>query len=165
MAYSAFFPVCSPRWLFLWPGLALFVAGLIGYGIAMPGIIIHGIRFDVHTLLLAILLMLCGFQSMLFSIFARTFAISVGILPPNRNLAHFYEVINLERGLAGAGLALLVGIYLVLAAVNEWRLARFGNLDYAVTMRMVIPGATLLALGFQTVLSSFLVSMMGMKRK
>ena len=160
-----FFLMCSPRWLFLWPGLGLFVAGLFGYGIAMPGFIIHGIHFDVHTLLLASLLMLCGFQSMLFAIFARTFAISVGILPPNRNLEQFYEVINLERGLAGAGLALLVGIYLVLAAVNEWRLASFGNLDYAVTMRMVIPGATLLALGFQTVLSSFLVSMMGMKRK
>lgn len=160
-----FFLMCSPRWLFLWPGLGLFVAGILGYGIALPGLNIHRIHFDVHTLLVASLLMLCGFQSMLFAIFARTFAVSVGILPLNRNLKRFYQLINLERGLAGAGLALAVGIYLVLAAINQWRLARFGNLDYPVTMRMVIPGVTLLALGFQTVLSSFLISMMGMKRK
>jgi hypothetical protein len=160
-----FFLMCSPRWLFLWPGSALFLAGLCGYAVALPGLIIHGIHFDVHTLLLASLLLLCGFQSTLFAIFSRTFAVSVGILPPNRNLNRFYEVINLERGLAGAGLALLVGLYLVLSAVNDWRLAQFGNLNYAVTMRMIIPGATLLALGFQTVLSSFLISMMGMKRK
>jgi glycosyltransferase involved in cell wall biosynthesis len=160
-----FFLMCSPRWLFLWPGLGLFLTGLLGYSIALPGLNIHRIHFDVHTLLVASLLMLCGFQSMLFAIFARTFAVSVGILPLNRNLKRFYELINLERGLAGAGLALVVGVYLVLAAINQWRLASFGNLDYPVTMRMVIPGVTLLALGFQTVLSSFLISMMGMKRR
>jgi hypothetical protein len=109
--------------------------------------------------------MLCGFQSMLFAIFARTFAVTSKILPPNRNLQRFYQLIDLERGLAGAGLVIAVGIYLILSAVNEWRLTHFGSLSYAVGMRMLIPGATLLALGFQTALSSFLISMMGMKRK
>jgi len=89
----------------------------------------------------------------------------MGILPPNRNLSRFYELINLERGLAGAGLAFLVGLYLLLSAFNDWRLANFGNLNYAVTMRLAIPGATLLALAFQTILSSFLISMLGMKRR
>jgi len=49
-------------------------------------------------------------------------------------------------------------------AVLQWKAAHFGRLDYAVTMRWVIPGATLTALGFQTVLSSFFVSILGMKR-
>jgi len=160
-----FFLMCSPRWLFLWPGLGLVLAGLCGYTIALPGLTIHGIHFDVHTLLVSSLFVLCGFQSILFAIFARTFAVTMGILPPNRNLSRFYEIINLERGLAGAGLALLVGLYLLLSAFNDWRLANFGNLNYAVTMRLAIPGATLLALAFQTILSSFLISMLGMKRR
>ena len=63
---------------------------------------------------------------------------------------------NLERGLIVAGLALLVGIVLLLAAVNQWRLAGFGRLDYAHTMRLVVPGMTLTALGFQTVLELLL---------
>jgi hypothetical protein len=32
-------------------------------------------------------------------------------------------------------------------------------------MRLVVPGVTLAALGFQTIISSFLISMMGMRRK
>ncbi len=66
--------------------------------------------------------------------------------------------------LAGA-VMMLVGFGLLAAAVNQWRLAHFGPLDYAQTMRWVIPGVTLTALGFQTVLSSFFISMLGMKRR
>lgn len=160
-----FFLMSSPRWLFLWPGLALILAGLCGYAVALPGLAIGGIRFDAHTLLFASLFMLCGYQASLFAIFARTIAYTEGFLPPNQNLLRFYKVMNLERGLVIAGLAMLVGLGLLLAAINQWRLADFGRLDYARTMRLVIPGATLLALGFQTVLSSFLISMLGMKRR
>jgi hypothetical protein len=49
-------------------------------------------------------------------------------------------------------------------AVNEWRLVHFGDLDYRRTMRWVIPGATLTALGFQTVLGSFLLGIMTIGR-
>jgi hypothetical protein len=72
-------------------------------------------------------------------------------------------VINLERGLVLGALALLAGVVLLLLAVNKWRLADFGRLDYRETMKLVIPGATLTALGFQTVLSSFFVSILGMR--
>jgi hypothetical protein len=68
------------------------------------------------------------------------------------------------RGEIGA-LALLAGVILLGAAVLQWKSAHFGRLDYAVTMRWVIPGATLTALGFQTILSSFFVSILGMKHR
>jgi hypothetical protein len=61
--------------------------------------------------------------------------------------------------------ALCGGIVLLLAAINEWRLHNFGPLDYAYTMRLVIPGATLTALGFQTMLSSFFISILRMHRR
>jgi hypothetical protein len=80
-------------------------------------------------------------------------------------LRFFFNIVNLEKGLIASLLAMLLGIALLLASVNQWRLAGFGDLDYAKTMRQVIPGITLLALGFQTLLSSFLISMLGMKRK
>jgi hypothetical protein len=50
-------------------------------------------------------------------------------------------------------------------AVNQWRLTDFGSLDYAPTMRLVVPGVTLTALGFQTMLSSFFASILGMRRR
>jgi len=74
-------------------------------------------------------------------------------------------VICLESGLAIGAAAFLSGLVLLGVAVLQWKSVHFGNLDYAVTMRWVIPGATLTALGFQTVLSSFFVSILGMKRR
>jgi len=64
-----------------------------------------------------------------------------------------------------SAVALIIGLILLLTAINQWRLAGFGRLDYAHTMRWVIPGATLTALGFQTILSSFFVSILGMHRR
>jgi F0F1-type ATP synthase membrane subunit c/vacuolar-type H+-ATPase subunit K len=86
-------------------------------------------------------------------------------MPEDPGLTRFFELVNLEKGLIVASAALLVGLALLLAAINQWRLAGFGHLDYAKTMRLVIPGATLTALGFQTVLSSFFISILGMRRR
>ena len=160
-----FFLMYSPRWLFLMPGAWLMLLGLIGYGLAMPGLTLWGMTLDAHTLLFASLSILCGYQSILFAIFTKTFAISEGLMPEDKRFSRFFEIINLERGLIIASAALLMGIVLLLAAVNEWRLAGFGNLDYAHTMRLVVPGVTLTALGFQTILSSFFISILGMRRR
>lgn len=160
-----FFLMYSPRWLFLYPGVFLIILGLLGYALALPGVTAGGVTFDAHTLLFSSLFTLLGYQSILFAIFAKTFAISEGLLPPNRRMERFFEIVNLEKGLIAAVLMLLSGIVLLLMAVNQWRLRDFGQLDYAHTMRYVIPGFTLTALGFQTILSGFFVSILGMRRK
>jgi hypothetical protein len=159
-----FFLMCSPRWLFLIPGIALTVLGLLGYAVAMPGLVVAGVTFDAHTLLVSSLAILLGYQSILFAIFTKTFAITEGLLPEDRFTTRFFEIVNLERGLLIAGGAVAIGLVLLLAAVNEWRLVNFGALEYPRTMRLVVPGVTLTALGFQTILSSFVVSILGMRR-
>jgi glycosyltransferase involved in cell wall biosynthesis len=158
------FLVCSPRWLFLLPGLALVALGVLGYLVALPGLALGGVTFDAHTLLVSSLAVLLGYQCIVFAICTKTFAITQGLLPEDRLTARFFQVVNLERGLVIACAALLAGTALVIAAVNQWRLADFGALEYARTMRLVVPGVTLTALGFQTVVSSFLVSILGMRR-
>ena len=160
-----FFLMYSPRWLFLMPGAALILLGLFGYVLAMPGVTIGRVTFDAHTLLFASLAILCGYQSVLFAIFTKTFAISEGLMPDDPRLNRLFTIVNLERGVIAGLLALAVGVALLLDAVNQWRLQDFGRLDYSQTMRWVIPGATLTALGFQTVLSSFFVSILGMRRR
>jgi hypothetical protein len=86
-------------------------------------------------------------------------------MPEDRFYTAFYRFVTLERGLLLSALALLLGAALLVAAVYQWRLSNFGRLDYAKTMRLVVPGVTLTALGFQTVVSSFFVSILGMKRR
>jgi glycosyltransferase involved in cell wall biosynthesis len=160
-----FFMMYSPKWLFLVPGILLVLLGVAGYALALPGTRVAGVRFDAHTLLFASLAILCGYQSILFAIFTKTFAMNEGLMPEDARTLKFFEVINLERGLVLSAASLVVGLGLLGWAVNLWRLTGYGDLDYAVTMRWVIPGSTLTALGFQTMLSSFFVSILGMKRR
>ncbi|MGH7896617.1 MAG: glycosyltransferase family 2 protein [Candidatus Binatia bacterium] len=160
-----FFLLYSPRWLFLIPGGLLVLAGLVGYAVAMPGLTFTGLTFDAHTLLFASLAILCGYQSILFAIFSKTFAVTHGLMPPDPQLDRFFALVNLEKGLIAAFVALAAGLALLGAALNQWRVHDFGPLDYGETMRWVIPGVTLTALGFQTVLSSFFVSILGMHRR
>ncbi len=159
-----FFLMYCPRWLFLIPGALLVLLGFIGYAVAMPGLRVSGISLDAHTLLFASLAILCGYQSVLFHIFAKTFAISEGLMPEDPLMTRFYRVATLERGLIAASVGLIVGCGLLLAALNQWRLVSFGKLEYAHTMRLVVPGVTITALAFQTILSSFFVSVLGMRR-
>jgi glycosyltransferase involved in cell wall biosynthesis len=160
-----FFLLYSPRWLFLTPGIMLIGLGLVGYALALPGTRAFGVHFDAHTLLFASLAIICGFQCIVFAALAKTFAISEGLIPLSDVMRRWFERLNLERGLVVGVLGMLAGMALLLGAVLQWRARNFGNLDYAVTMRWVVPGVTLTTLGFQTILSSFFLSLLGMRRK
>lgn len=155
----------SPRWLFLFPGLLLVLLGTFFGVIGLSEATVGSVGFGVHTVLFGSLGVLCGYQSILFAIFTKTFAISEGLMPEDPRMLKFFEIINLERGLIIAMIALVAGLVLLLAAINQWRSVGFGELDYTKTMRFVIPGATLVVLGFQTVLSGFFVSILGLKRR
>src|SRR5262252_68018 len=152
-----FFLMCSPRWLFLYPGVLLAVLGVLGYAIAMPGVTIAGVRFDAHTLLFSTLAILVGEQAVIFAVCAKTIAMAEGVLPANRRMETFHRVATVERGLVASLITMSVGIALLLMAVNQWRLHEFGNLDYASTMRIVVPGVMLTAVGIQTLFASFLI--------
>ncbi len=160
-----FFLMYSPKWLFLIPGAALVMVGLVGYGVAMPRLTFFGATFDVHTLLFASLAIILGYQSILFAFLTRIFGMTTGFLPEDPRIMQLFQFLNLERGLVVGAITALLGVLLLGAAVNAWRLAGFGALDYVPTMRVVIPGVTLTALGVQTVFSSFFFSIIGLARR
>lgn len=160
-----FFLINSPRWLFLAPGLIAIAAGLLGYGLGMPRVMLFGINFDLHTLLFSSLFIMCGFQSVLFALLSKTYAVESGLIGPDPRLKMFYSWATLERGILISGLAMMLGAFLLGYAINEWRLSDFGALDYGRNLRLVIPGVTITALGAQLLLSSFFVSILGIQRK
>ncbi len=139
--------------------------GLIAYGLALPGFDIHGIRFDAHTLLFGTLALLCGYQAIFFAIAAKILGIKGGLLPPDPRVERFVSKVPLEVGVILGSCAMLIGTVLLGTAINHWRLVHFGNLNYAQTMRLVVPGATLTALGFQTILSAFLLSLLDLPQR
>ncbi|HKO48362.1 MAG TPA: glycosyltransferase family 2 protein [Polyangiaceae bacterium] len=159
-----FFLMCSPRWLFLWPGVASFLIGLIGYALAMPGAAIGPATLDAHTLLVASLALLVGQQGILFAVFAKMFSLNEGLLPQDPRVDRFFKFFTLEKGLALGVVAALIGVGLLAFAFAQWQQVSFGRLDYAATMRLVIPAVTLIALGIQAVLGSFMISIMSINR-
>jgi hypothetical protein len=160
-----FFLLYSPRWLFLLPGALLGLLGLAGYAVAMPGLRVRGVEFDVHTLLFASLALILGYQSVLFAVLTKAYAEREGMLPPDPRVPRLLRLVNLERGLLGGGLAAAAGAVLLIVAVADWFSGHLGPLDYRTTMRLVIPGVTLTALGAQTILSSFFLSLLGIPRR
>jgi hypothetical protein len=77
-------------------------------------------------------------------IFAKTIAITGRLLLRDRQLKRFFDLMNLKKGL----------VVEARGGALRWRTG-FGWLDCAHTMRFVAPGATLIALGFQTALAGF----------
>ena len=160
-----FFLMFSPRWLFLVPGALLICLGLVGYALGMPAVRVGRVTFDVHTLLFSSLFIICGYQAVLFAMLTKVFGITTGLLPEDPRMNRLFAVVDLERGLIVGAVGILSGFALLIGAILQWRAVHFGPLDYSVTMRWVIPGVLLAALGVQTVLSSFFCSILGMQRR
>lgn len=160
-----FFLMFTPRWMFLEPGRLLILLGLIGYAIALPGLRIAGIHFSSHTLLVATLFMLCGYQSVIFAIAVKTYAITQNLVPEDERLDRLFRHATLERVISFGALMILAGGVLLAIALNHWRLAHFGDLDYEHSMRWVIPGTALVALGVQTIFAGFFVGILNFFRR
>ena len=160
-----FFMLYSPRWLYLVPGIVFLLLGLAGYAVALPGFTVFGATLDAHTLLFATLALLMGYQGVLLALMAKTFAIGEHLVPEDARMNAFYRVATLERALILSALMFVAGLVPLALAVHQWWQADFGRLDYARTMRLVIPGVTLCTLGFQSVMGAFFISILGMRRK
>jgi len=151
----------SPRWLFLYPGLALLVVGLGLSALLVAGPLrIGGVRLDIHTMLVAGFLALLGYQLVLFAVFTKMFAIREGFHPPHPALQTLLRYITLEVGLLAGALMVVGGLVALILAVTSWQSVGFGNLNPSTTMREVIPAVVLLSLGTQTIFASFFISIL-----
>jgi glycosyltransferase involved in cell wall biosynthesis len=157
----------SPKWLFLYPGLLLLALGVAGMAWLVPGQrSVGGVTFDVSTLLYFALAVIVGLQSVYFFLTARWFGITEGLLPDDPRIRRLLEGRGrLEIGLLAGILLLAAGLGLSVYALVTWNEAGFGRLDYPDTLRIIIPGATLIACGMQTALSALFLSVLGLRRR
>jgi glycosyltransferase involved in cell wall biosynthesis len=150
----------SPRWLFLYPGIALLGLGLLVGAILLPGPFrIGDVAFDVHTFLVAALCIIVGLQSISFAIIGRRFASRYGFIPRSGHYDRLLEALTLERILLIAIALMLIGLAALVWGVNQWALRDFGPLNASRTMRPVILAMTALVTGFQLMMSGFMSSM------
>jgi glycosyltransferase involved in cell wall biosynthesis len=154
----------SPKWLFLYPGMALMLVGfLVGLWVWSGPQRVGNVVFDVHTLVYAAAAVLVGFQSVLFAFSSKIFAVVEGLLPPDPRLNRLFKYVNLEKGLIVGALLLFGGLGGTLMEVWSWGQQSFGPLDSSKTLRVVVPSALAMALGCQIIFSSFYFSLLGLR--
>lgn len=150
----------SPRWLFLAPGVALFLLGLVGMVILAGGPTdIFGRTWQIHTMLALVAFTLIGAQVIQLWVFARTYG-RIHFGEPDPLLDRLGRRLTLERGLLVG--ALLIGVAVVVLGwiVVPWAWSGFGSLrhEYATALAL-----TLLGLGIQVVFGSFFLSLLSLR--
>ena len=156
----------SPRWLFFYPGLLLIVLGALISAFLLPAPrSIYGITLDINTLMYASLLIILGVQSVLFSIFTYVFGVNMGLLPGDQLTDTLIRRIGLEKGILASLAMILLGFVSSVGALVYWSQNQFGNIDPTLSMRLVIPGAVLFTVGFQTFFASFFLGILNTKLK
>ncbi|HYN13795.1 MAG TPA: glycosyltransferase family 2 protein [Burkholderiales bacterium] len=154
----------SPRWLFLYPGLALLTLGIVlSIALYIAPLNIAGAGLDIHSMLYASAGALLGLQLCLFALFARVSAQNAGLLPRQPRLENLLAAMSLERGLLIGLATVVMGLIWSAAAFWQWRQAGFGALDPRVVMRDTIPATALMIGGMEVMLASFLLSVLRFK--
>ena len=151
----------SPRWLFLYPGFAMFTMGLLASLWLLPHPRqIGSVTLDIHTLLYATIFAVVGFQSMQFWVFAKIYGMREGIVPPDLWFRTITNILTLELGLIVGGGLILVGLALAAYAISGWGGGGFGSLSPETGMRIAIPSGMAILLGFQVAYGGFFISVL-----
>ena len=151
----------SPRWLFLYPGLALLAIGLF-FGtllIGGPVNISPTVQLDEKSFLAAAMCVLLGIQAVNFAIIGRRFASRYGFIPPSATFDRVLEALTLERTLLVALALVVVGLGAVIWGVSQWAAQDFGPFESAAALRAMILALTSLVAGIQLAMSAFMASM------
>ncbi|MBF0518272.1 MAG: glycosyltransferase family 2 protein [Nitrospirae bacterium] len=162
--YLRFLLIFSPRWLFLYPGIVMIFIGTLLNALIMRGPMpFLGANLDIHTMLYASAAIIIGVQSVVFALFSKVFAINSKLVPDNDRFIEIVKSFTLEKGIILGMLLTLTGLTTSVYAVRLWSKADFGKLNSAMMMRITIPAVTTLTVGILIIISSFYLSVLGLK--
>ncbi|MDP6544398.1 MAG: glycosyltransferase family 2 protein [Phycisphaerae bacterium] len=163
-----FFLLCSPKWVFLFPGLVLMAIGLLSFVLILPGPLRIGgsLELDIQSLLVGGIGCIIGYQLVIFAIFTKLLAMAKGLVPPHKGLVRLSRHITIKTGVLSGVAMTLGGLVLVVGAIVAWGgYHEFGPLEPRSFLRITIPGSVLLAVGVQTIFASVFMSLLALERK
>jgi glycosyltransferase involved in cell wall biosynthesis len=152
----------SPLFLFFIPGLVLLLLGaelLLWFYFGSPEI--GGIKFDYHPMFLGGLFLILGYQLVFFAMFAKTYAVT-HLGDEGKFIDRICRYITIEKASIFGILVLLSGAFIYGWIFAKWLNSGFGALN---EIKNSIVALILIVLGVQTVFSSFMLSMLGIKEK
>jgi glycosyltransferase involved in cell wall biosynthesis len=156
-----FMLILAPTYLFIYPGLFLFVAGIVGQSVLLGGPVYIGQRaLDIHFSILFALITIVGSQALVFGTFARTYSKSIGFDKESRLSDWVEKDFSLERGLVAGGMFFVAGFIVDLVILIEWIDRSMGPLN---AVRPALFAMTFMTLGMQIFFASFFLSIFRIK--
>lgn len=152
--------VYNPTFLFLIPGAVMFVVGSIITLLVFLEVPVFGRNLLLHSLIFGCLMILIGVQAIGLGLSARAFGVYF-ISEQDHLFQTLRGRLKLEHGLLLAVLVLLVGLALAGVVIGKWAAAGFGTLREE---RLAILAFTVIAVGAQIFFTSFLLSIIGLRR-
>jgi glycosyltransferase involved in cell wall biosynthesis len=156
-----FLLVHSPTHLFVIPGAVLAFVGMLVALVSLSRIEILGREWQLHSMIGGSLLAIVGSQVLALGLCAHAY----GSYFMGEREAWFDRMrarYRLEHGLALGGITLLAGLIIAATIVVTWVDRGFGALSEE---RLLVGAATLIIVGLQVVFSSFLLSILGLRRR
>jgi glycosyltransferase involved in cell wall biosynthesis len=149
----------SPRWLFYYPGLLLAILGLTGF-VSLIGNPREsfGIVFDLQSLIFSTFVLLCGTQMIWFAVLSKASSVSKGFMPKDHRWDRIFGLAQYERIYIIYFIVICIGLILLGLQVDEWISQSFGSLNPSSVVRNSLLGGSLVFLGFQALISHFLLS-------
>jgi glycosyltransferase involved in cell wall biosynthesis len=156
-----FLLVHSPNHLFIFPGAIMAAIGWIVELIVITRLGVFGRQWDIHALIGGALLAIVGTQVVALGICAHAYG-TYFMGERDRWFDRMRARFKLEHGLLlGGGLA-LIGVVVGAVIVIDWITRGFGALAEE---RLAVLAATLIIVGIQIFFSSFLLSILGLRRR
>jgi hypothetical protein len=156
-----FLLVHSPTHLFLIPGIAMLALGVLVSLTSLFQINVFGREWQLHSMIAGSLLMIVGTQIGAMGLCAHAYGMYfMGDKDPwfERMRARF----RLEHGLLLGGGVFAAGLVAAAVIVVRWAERGFGNLSEE---RLAVLAASLMIVGLQIFFSSFLLSILGLRRR
>lgn len=151
----------SPNWIFLYPGLLLMTFGfIIGGALIVRPLSFYGVHFNIGTLIYCVTTIDVGFQSVIFAVLSRAYAMQEGLFPQSSKISKIAELFNFEKGIIVGSILLIVGFSLMGYAFYIWSGKMFGDLDFDIILRIIIGSSLALSIGSEVLLSTFLLSIL-----
>jgi glycosyltransferase involved in cell wall biosynthesis len=156
-----FLLVHSPNYLFILPGTAMAAVGALIELIVIARLGIFGRQWDIHALIVGMLLAIVGTQVVALGICAHAYG-TYFMGERDRWFDWMRARLKLEHGLLVGGSLGLAGVVIGTFIVIDWSEQGFGALAYE---RLAVLSATLIIVGVQIFFSSFLISILGLRRR
>jgi len=158
--HMRFMLLYSPGYVFLWPGLAIFITSFIAFARLLAGpVMLFGRPWDLHVMVFCSLFTLLGWQILHLGHAAKLFAHAIALEedPATRKIL---DMITLERSLVTGLVFILAGTAGIAYIVYVWAQNDFGPLAQVKTGLFSL---TLIVMGIQTIFTAFLSSMLNIK--